>query len=145
MGRGGGGGRSLSTFTAGQLHPAATLNTEIHKNSVRITAQSMHQIENIKIKLITMINKEAICNHRRLWSDCADAQSDLSLHWLYKSYCRFCCVLAHLYFDYCICVVVSGYYTFLIPSSFSASWGLCFVILVFSGNFIYNFGIILSN
>ena len=26
----------------------------------------------------------------RLWSDCADAQADLSLCWSHKSYCRFC-------------------------------------------------------
>ena len=32
------------------------------------------------------------------WSDCADAHADLSLCWLYKSYCTFCHVLAHLFF-----------------------------------------------
>ena len=37
------------------------------------------------------------CDQRRLWSDCADAQSDLSLHWSLKSYCRFCCALAKIY------------------------------------------------
>ena len=30
------------------------------------------------------------CYQRRLWSDSADAQADLSLHWSHKSYCRFC-------------------------------------------------------
>ena len=42
------------------LGPDATLNTETHKNSVRIKApnSSMHQSENIKIKLITIINKD---------------------------------------------------------------------------------------
>ena len=41
------------------LGPSATLNTEIHKNSVHIKApNSMHQSENIKIKLITIINKD---------------------------------------------------------------------------------------
>ena len=44
------------------LGPDATLNTEIHKKSVRIKApnptQSMHQSENTKIKLITIINKD---------------------------------------------------------------------------------------
>ena len=39
---------------------------------------------------------EGTCDQRRLWSDCADAQSDLSLCWSHKSYCRFCCALAHL-------------------------------------------------
>ena len=32
---------------------------------------------------------EGTCVQRRLWSDCADAQADLSLRWSRKSYCRF--------------------------------------------------------
>ena len=43
----------LANFTLG---PDATLNTEIHKNSV--PAQTMHQSENLKVKLITIINKD---------------------------------------------------------------------------------------
>ena len=31
-------------------------------------------------------------------SDCVDAQADLSLRWLHKSYCRFCCALVHICF-----------------------------------------------
>ena len=38
---------------------------------------------------------EGTCDQRRLWSDCADAQADLSLRWPHKSYCRFCRALAH--------------------------------------------------
>ena len=38
---------------------------------------------------------EGTCDQWRLWSDCADAQSDLSLRWSYKFYCRFCRALAH--------------------------------------------------
>ena len=33
---------------------------------------------------------ECSCDQRRLWSDCADAQADLSLRWSHKFYCRFC-------------------------------------------------------
>ena len=40
---------------------------------------------------------EGTCDQWRLWPDCVDAQADLSLHWLYKSYCRFCCALAPLW------------------------------------------------
>ena len=40
--------------------------------------------------------KEGTGDQRRLWSDCADAQSDLSLRWSHKSYCRFCRALAQL-------------------------------------------------
>ena len=42
------------------MGPDATLNTEIHKNSVRIKASNPINAssENIKIKLITMINKD---------------------------------------------------------------------------------------
>ena len=32
----------------------------------------------------------------RLWSDCADAQTDLSLRWSHKCYCRFRLALAHI-------------------------------------------------
>ena len=39
---------------------------------------------------------EGTCDQRRFWSDCADAQADLSLRWSHKSYCRFCRVLAHI-------------------------------------------------
>ena len=47
----------LANFTLG---PDATLNTETHKNSVRIKASNSvnDQSENIKIKLITIINKD---------------------------------------------------------------------------------------
>ena len=38
------------------------------------------------------------CVQQRLWSDWADAQADLSLHWAYMPFCRFCHALAHLYF-----------------------------------------------
>ena len=39
---------------------------------------------------------EGTCNQRRLCSECADAQADLSLRWIDESYCRFCHALAHL-------------------------------------------------
>ena len=38
---------------------------------------------------------EGMCDQRRLWSECADAQADLSLFWSHKSYCRFCRALTH--------------------------------------------------
>ena len=40
---------------------------------------------------------------RRLWSDWADAQADLSLHWLHRPVCWFCHEAAHL-FVYLACV-----------------------------------------
>ena len=39
---------------------------------------------------------EGACDQRRLWSDCADAQSDLSLCWSHKSYCRFYHAMTHI-------------------------------------------------
>ena len=39
---------------------------------------------------------ESTCDQQRLWSDCANAQSDLSLCWSHKSYCWFCCMLASI-------------------------------------------------
>ena len=40
------------------------------------------------------------------WSDWADAQADLSLHWLHMSFCWFCHALAHISFrpTYFICL-----------------------------------------
>ena len=43
-------------------------------------------------------SREAVkgpCDQRRLWSDCADAQADLSFCWSQKTYCRFCRALPH--------------------------------------------------
>ena len=63
-----------------------------------------------------------MCEQPRLWSDCGDAQADLSLCWWHrlgdaqadlclcwwhKSYCRFCCALAH--FSYFSKKACSGY------------------------------------
>ena len=39
---------------------------------------------------------EGTCDKWSLWSDCADGQADLSLHFLHKSYCRFCRALAQI-------------------------------------------------
>ena len=55
-----GGFKALLQLTNFTLGPDATLNTEIHKIrfAYRLPTQSMHQSENIKIKLITIINKD---------------------------------------------------------------------------------------
>ena len=39
---------------------------------------------------------EGTCDQQRPWSDCTDAQTDLSLGWSHKSYCSFCHALAHM-------------------------------------------------
>ena len=39
---------------------------------------------------------EGTCSQQRLWSNCLDAQADMSLRWLYKSYCRFCHALGNI-------------------------------------------------
>ena len=61
-GGGGGGVKALLQLANFTLGPDATLNTRTHKNSVRIKApnsvNALHQGENIKIKLITTLNKE---------------------------------------------------------------------------------------
>ena len=43
---------------------------------------------------------ERTCDQRRLWSDCADAQADLSLRCPHKSYRRFCRMLTHILMPY---------------------------------------------
>ena len=59
-GVGGGGFKALLQLANFTLGPDATLNTEIHKIrfAERLPTQSMHQSENIKFKLITIINKD---------------------------------------------------------------------------------------
>ena len=42
--------------------------------------------------------KVSSCGQRGLRSDWADAQADLSLCWVYRSFCWFCCALAHFLF-----------------------------------------------
>ena len=39
------------------------------------------------------------CGQRRLWSDCADAQADLCLHWAHMSFCWFWCATAQIIVD----------------------------------------------
>ena len=39
---------------------------------------------------------EGTCEQWRPWSDCADAQANLSLRWSQKSYCRFFRALIHM-------------------------------------------------
>ena len=41
--------------------------------------------------LLTLLSAQ-----RRLWSDWADVQADLSLRWAYIPFCRFCHALAHI-------------------------------------------------
>ena len=61
-GGGGGGGAGVKALLqlANTLGPEATLNTEIHKTSVRIKAPNLVNASKRKrkIKLITMINKD---------------------------------------------------------------------------------------
>ena len=50
----------------------------------------------------------------RLWSDWADAQADLSLCWVHRSFCWFCRAAAHLAFD--------GQYKSIIKRTQSKTW-----------------------
>ena len=38
-----------------------------------------------------------LSEHRRLWSDCADAQADLSFSWAHMSFCWFCRAVAQIF------------------------------------------------
>ena len=44
--------------------------------------------------------KVSSCGHRRLWSDWADAQADLSLRWAQRSFSWFCHEAAHLFYKW---------------------------------------------
>ena len=58
----------------------------------------LHQIWQVLVhsSLNSIEAVEGTCDQRRLWSDCADAQADLSLRWSHKSSSRFCRALGHL-------------------------------------------------
>ena len=55
--------------------------------------QPVHPLNMTRVLVYSFLGsqraKEGICDHQRLRSDCADAQSDLSLRWSHKSYCKF--------------------------------------------------------
>ena len=66
------------------------------------------------------------CNRRRLWSDCADAQADLSLRWEHTSYCRFWRALAHimLFKDHCLGTSPCSHLSAgSVQGRFQVSWG----------------------
>ena len=44
---------------------------------------------------------KCICDQRRLWSDCADVQADLSLRWSHKSYCTVGFVMSWFIYFFC--------------------------------------------
>ena len=57
--------------------------------------------------------KFSSCGQRRLWSDWADAQADLSLRWAHMPFCWFCHEAAHLKtgfgrFHFCGIIIKSG-------------------------------------
>ena len=68
---------------------------------------------------------------RRLWSDWADAQSDLSLRWAHRSFCWFCHDVAHMY-SACICL-------FIMHALLSVDGWLPLVIVALPGVFIWLF------
>ena len=56
---------------------------------IRVFAVRMKEVEVLSYLL---------CAQRRLWSDWADAQADLSLRWAHMPFCWFCHALAHFVF-----------------------------------------------
>ena len=48
----------------------------------------------------TLSPKLPLSAQQRLWSDWVDAQADLSLCWAHRSFCWFCCAMAHLFCAY---------------------------------------------
>ena len=46
--------------------------------------------------------KVSWCGQRRLWSDWADAQADLSLPWAHMSFWWFCHAAAHIWLKFCL-------------------------------------------
>ena len=67
----------------GSVHPA--------KTGIRpdLSVFMVHSMSSLGFNLSS-------CGHRRLWSDWADAQADLSLRWAHRSFCWFSHKVAHL-------------------------------------------------
>ena len=65
--------------------------------------QPVHPPSIAKVLIYSLLDSskavERTCDQQRLWSDCADAQVDLSLRWSHKSCCRFRRALTHMLFS----------------------------------------------
>ena len=55
----------------------------------------------VYLPLNSLVAVEGQCDQRRLWSDCADAQADLSLRLSHQCYCRFCRAWLYYFLEVC--------------------------------------------
>ena len=56
---------------------------------------SLIRVFTVRMKKASLL-KYLMSAQRRLWSDWADAQADLSLRWAYRSFCWFCLAADHI-------------------------------------------------
>ena len=61
-----------------------------------VPSEDIHPIWSKSSLCTQWIAKVFACEQRRLWSDWADAQADLSLPWAHTSFCLFCHAAAHI-------------------------------------------------
>ena len=83
--------RSMTKPAFWSLHPAKTL-----------ISLSIHPVWSV----FTATKKLRVLSYQlsakpRLWSDWADAQADLSLRWVHRSFCWFCRAVAHIWHATC--------------------------------------------
>ena len=74
---------SRGTFPTNLRVPREDSNQPAHPRSL-----SLHRVQ--------CSTQGFSCSQRLLWSDCADAQAHLSIHWAHMQSCTNCCVPAHM-------------------------------------------------
>ena len=88
--------------------------------------QTVHPPNQIRFFVVRSIGSQgpnfSSCGQRRLLSDWADAQADLSLRWAHMPLCRFCHALAHYYLSVSVitAVITWGTYKCMLPRKYGA-------------------------
>ena len=57
---------------------------------------SLIRVFTVRMKIASVLSY-SLSGQRRLWSDCADAQADLSLRWVHMAFCWFCHALTNVF------------------------------------------------
>ena len=68
-------------------------------------------------------SKVSSCGQQRIWSHWADAQADLSLRWVHRSFCWFCHEVAHII----VHLNINYHFTLI---RFTLTWFLCIITFV---------------
>ena len=135
----------IPLLSVAMAHTKSYHNTATSKDSDHpVHPPSMTRVFSFIPFLDSLEAIESTCDQRRLYSDCADAQTDLSLRYSHKSYCRFRRALAHysiyqlIMWSDCERADLPGLYTFRLISFPHSSKFLPFTVGPFSDWYWYS-------